>query len=732
MKQVTFLLLVIYQLWTSFYGRSQDDRPTRSYQLNVVLAKQQKSVDLGAIQATFQQAGIALDIRFQTRKNLDKDTRKWEFPEIGTNQYTRQQKEWRDKDFPNGFPSDLKQLYLYCVPADTQQYFAIPHKSVGFIGVQNGAISSLSVQKALLTQFGVSGKYMDSVVLNGKITADQLTELQSNIIPFRFSDDYENIPTSNGRVAFYFWKEDPDGTFRLNPENPMEAFIHPFKQNHFYVYLDVSNPFFKPRFHVFGYHICLIHLLAVLLTLVVQFFTFRTINQRMLDTRFFKRLSFRVAKLLIWALAISSNIFAFYATEFYYTNYHMRFHEITSFHGKSQSMLQHELEDNNQFQVQDAFFTKSQVFRQINASWYAQHEDRVLYFDVDSTNKARFLHSRNILELNTIPYRKKTSSHYVVFRFHDVNNQITKEKVFNHMGFELTQKLLLPDPAKRILVFVNGYRPVSTNQSMSEFLSSFQEKGVEFPDSKNQLFSMDRYSYWEPWKQFNQRFQQRIQADEIWYADGHHSVSTSNHGSVIHFAGTASIYPPLCQSKTHHCYQTKLPSNQRVSTMKLLATSPNYDGFNLRFQRGKIAGKNLLQVLNEAPNYSKNDTIYLVSHSMGHAYAMGMSSVLKGKVNLGDCYIIAPENPRGKTFASADWKNVWQYGTVRNGKTKHAPCQQDGVAPQSLVKGLSPTHRISFPKGQAKHMGFFNSHFIGYYTWIFDIPKGKPGYVSQH
>jgi hypothetical protein len=483
---------------------------------------------------------------------------------------------------------------------------------------------------------------------------------------------------------------------------------------------------------VLGYHICLIHLLAVLLTLIVQFFTFRHINQRMLDTRFFKRLSFRVAKLLIWAMAISSNIFAFYATEFYYTNYHMRFHEITSFHGKSQSMLQHELEDINQFQVQEAYFTKSQVFRQINASWYAQHEDRVLYFDVDSTNKARFLHSRNILELSTIPYRKRTSSHYVVFRFHDGQQQITKEKVYNHMGFELTKKLLLPDPVKRILVFVNGYRPISTNQSMSEFLSSFQEKGVEFPDSKNQLFSMDRYAYWEPWKQFNQLFQQRIQADEIWYADGHHSVSTSNHGSVIHFAGTASIYPPLCQTKTHHCYRTKLPSNQRVSTMKLLATSPNYDGFNLRFQRGKIAGKNLLQVLNEAPNYSKNDTIYLVSHSMGHAYAMGMSSVLKGKVNLGDCYIIAPENPRGKTFASDDWKNVWQYGTIRNGKKKQAPCQQDGVAPQSLVKGLSPTHRISFPKEQAKHMGFFNSHFIGYYMWIFDIPKGKPGYVPQH
>jgi hypothetical protein len=188
MKQVTFLLLVIFQLGASFYGRTQDGLQSVSYQLNIVLAKNQQSVDLRSIQATFQKAGIALDIQFQTRKNQDKDTRSWEFPEIGTNQFTRQQKEWRDNDFPNGFPSDVKQLYLYCVPADTLQYFAIPHKSVGFIGVKNGAISSMSVKKTLLVQFGVSPKYIDSVGLNGQISTVQLAELQSNLIPFRFSE----------------------------------------------------------------------------------------------------------------------------------------------------------------------------------------------------------------------------------------------------------------------------------------------------------------------------------------------------------------------------------------------------------------------------------------------------------------------------------------------------------------------------------------------------------------
>jgi hypothetical protein len=732
MKQVTFRLLVILCLVTSFYGSAQDDNHSIPYRLNIVLSNQQKSVDLRSVQATFKKAGIELDVQFQTRKNRNEETLEWEFPAIGTNQFTRQQKEFRDLDFPNGFPNDPHQLYLYCVPADTQQFFAIPNKSVGYVGVKNGLISLRSVQKALLVQFGVSTKDIDSFTLNGQLTTKQRNQLQSNLIPFRFSDDYESIQTSNGRVAYYFWNENPDGTFLLDPTNPMEGFTHPFKQNHFYVYLDVTNPFFKPRFNILGYHICLIHLLAVILTLILQFLTFRKINKRMLDSRFFKRMSYRFAKIIIWALAISSNLFAFYATEFYYSNYHMKFHEITSFHGKNQSVLQHNLDNIDQFMTQDALFTKSQVFRQINGRWFAQREDRVLYFDVDSNNHARFLHSRNMLELNTIPYRKRTRSHFVVFRFHDVNDKITSEKVFNHMGFELTKKLLLPDPAKRILVFVNGYRPVSTNQSMSDFLATFQEKGVEFPDSKNQLFSMDRYAYWEPWKQFNMRFQERIHADEIWYADGHHSVATSNHESVVKFAGTAAIYPKLCKTAKHHCYQTVLPSNQRVATMSLLATSPNYDGFNLRFKRGKIAGRNLLQVLNEAPNYSANDTLYIVSHSMGHAYAMGMMSVLKGQLNFGDYYAIAPENPVGKTLESSQWRNVWQYGTSRSGKSKNYPCQQDGVAPQSLVKGLPSSQRVIFPASNAKNMGFTESHFIGYYSWIFDIPQGKKGFIRQN
>jgi hypothetical protein len=422
----------------------------------------------------------------------------------------------------------------------------------------------------------------------------------------------------------------------------------------------------------------------------------------------------------------------FYATEFYYTNYHMKFHEISSFHGKSQSTLQHGLDDSKEFQKIDANLTKSQVFRQIDSSWYAQREDRVLYFEIDSANKARFIHSRNTLELKTQHYSKPTQSHFVVFRYLGRNKEILKEKVFNHMGVDLTNKLKLADPPKRILVFVNGYRPVSTNHSISDFLTTFQEKGVEFPNSKNQLYSMDRFAYWEPCNQFNLQFQERIRADEVWYADGHHSVATSNHRSVVNFAGAAAIYPKLCHTKKHHCYQTELPTKKKINTVDLLATSPNYDGFNLRFKNGKIAGYNLLQVLNEAPNFSQNDTVYIVSHSMGHAYALGMATVLKGHVQLGDYFAIAPENAVGKRMDVNPWKHIWQYGAFRTGPNRQAPCQQDGVAPQSLIKGISSFQHISFPAAYGNQLGFFNSHFVGYYTWIFDIEEGKPGHVPKH
>jgi hypothetical protein len=167
------------------------------------------------------------------------------------------------------------------------------------------------------------------------------------------------------------------------------------------------------------------------------------------------------------------------------------------------------------------------------------------------------------------------------------------------------------------------------------------------------------------------------------------------------------------------------------STYSLLPNSPNRRGFRERKENGRIAGKNLLMMLNEIPNRSENDTIYMVAHSMGYAYALGMIEELRGQVHFGGFYIIAPENASSGKVRTNEWQEVWQYGSRLNKDRKDPPCLQDGVAPQSRAGGLSESSRAYFPRNWYWKQGFFDSHYIGHYTWIFDIPKGQPGYIEQ-
>ncbi|NBR15861.1 MAG: hypothetical protein EBU01_14975, partial [Crocinitomicaceae bacterium] len=351
----------------------------------------------------------------------------------------------------------------------------------------------------------------------------------------------------------------------------------------------------------------------------------------------------------------------------------------------------------------------------------------------NDTLKARFAGSKHRVELKTIDYVHSAQSHYIIFRTKDSTGKIIKEEVFNHLGVDLTKRYRMKDPAKRILVFVNGYRPVSISNSLENNIEDVKNKGVEYPDSKNYLYSYDRYNYWRPWNEIDLLFQKRINPSEVWYADGHHSVSTSNHLSLVNFSTNAGIYPKPCKRNKHHlCKYTTITGKKKVKTIGLLALKPNIDGFRLRKKHGRIAGKNLNQILNELPNNSLNDTLYIVSHSMGYAYSLGIIEELRGKIQFGACYIIAPENARSGKINKDEWREVWQYGAKLYGKRKNAPCLQDGVAPQVCVKGLKESNRIYFPKNMERKMGYFQSHFVGYFTWILDIKKDKKGHINQH
>jgi hypothetical protein len=255
--------------------------------------------------------------------------------------------------------------------------------------------------------------------------------------------------------------------------------------------------------------------------------------------------------------------------------------------------------------------------------------------------------------------------------------------------------------------------------------------GVEFPNSSNVLFATDRFDYWRPWGNFDQRIMNRIKPNEVYYADGHHSVASSNHGSVFNFAKAAAEYPKPCKGK-HRCKFSKTTAGTKLETLDMLPFTSNKKGFNLRRKNGRIAGRNLYQLLNEVPGNSGNDTLFIVAHSMGYAYSLGMVEALRNKCVFGEYYIFAPENAEAGKVIQSEWNTVYQYGSIPKGARKQAPCLQDGVAPQTKTNGLSAQNRLTFPVSHYKKMGFTGSHFIGFYDWVFEIPQGEKGAITQH
>ena len=146
--------------------------------------------------------------------------------------------------------------------------------------------------------------------------------------------------------------------------------------------------------------------------------------------------------------------------------------------------------------------------------------------------------------------------------------------------------------------------------------------GIEYPNSTNFIYDFYRFDYWRPLKEINLLFQKRINPSNAYYADGHFSVRTSNYRSLLNFSSISSLYPKLCKDSLHHtCYKIQDATLEQFlfnqsKTINQLKIRPNKRGFNYRKYKGRISGKNLLQILNETPGLSINYTLYIVAHSM--------------------------------------------------------------------------------------------------------------------
>jgi hypothetical protein len=284
-----------------------------------------------------------------------------------------------------------------------------------------------------------------------------------------------------------------------------------------------------------------------------------------------------------------------------------------------------------------------------------------------------------------------------------------------------TQLLTIIDKCSQngnVLLFVNGYRPYPDYETMT----------MEKPDTDNSITENDRYGYWQG---IDRQFIEKLKPKscQIWYADGHHSVSTSNHGSIPAFA--SSMYS--CSSElVRVAIFAKFP-NVVTGTYAALGcyhnTDKNADGFYKRYRNGVLAGAEMLKKIQY--NISLNekgeitDTLDVVCHSMGYAYALGIIEVLRSKIPFGRLYIIAPENPTQGTINRTEWTDVWQYGSNEDNDPIDV---QDGVAQQGPVGGISD-RRAYIPASVPR--GFLESHSIGNYNWIFDIVNPLiPGYVK--
>lgn len=702
----------------------------------------------------YGQANVAFRVKLAPLFQPEDDADLLNNPSPQFDRYTDQMIEIRNAYFDAHKPNGAYYIFLaegFVNPA--VQGYMVRNKAVGFVkyeqpdlyrsiaqqlGFGVGALQATWLDKG--PKKGTTDNLMDAGT-GVNLSFVQWEDIQRNIRTIAYYDDYEDVRTNNGIIAYYFWKEDAQGNIIATSGNFTNAIRHPFKRNQYSLHLDIDNWLFSPLFAIGVYEVCALQLLILTLLLIGS----RLLRQKLIH---WLNTKFRVRRVLRWffrILSVGVSAVVFYVLFLLINQGYMLFEvergELEYLRGVEQNQAETLLRNNVNNQRLAEKELGSEILVQRGDSWYLERQKRVLYFEVteeyDAWSTCKFRGSSDTLSLPTKNYREPAESHYFVFIYKKKDGSVAIEKVYNHAGSEISDKLGLEDPARRILLLVNGYRPTSLGKTFEENFADIQANGLEFPNSKNLIYDFDRYEYWEPWKQMNVRFKERINPSEVYYADGHFSVATSNHRSLINFTALSTSYPHRCKHGRHVCQSTEVKdlyffsSKGEGKTANLLRMSPNQEGFDERRRNGRIAGKNMLTMLNELPNRSANDTLYIVAHSMGYAYSLGIIDELRGKIEFGGMYIIAPENASAGKINRNEWKEVWQYGSNFGRYAKGAPCLLDGIAPQVKAGGLSREQRVFIPSKFVKRMGFFDSHFIGHYTWIFDIPVGNPGYIQQ-
>jgi hypothetical protein len=722
----------------------------------IVVPMVTNGLNLGSLEtslnAIFRQALMKIDIFIKPLFQLSGKDQPLRMTNPLTNdQYTDQMRKIRDTYFSRFPDADKHAFYLFVTPDflnNSTEGFCVKSKSIAFIPLDTGALFNRNCARIIAQSIGslkIRNDRSENLMAVGMgllLDHEQWNEMRHNPHTYAIYDNYEDLKTNNGSVAYYFWREDAAGNIVLDSDVFLNNIKRPFKKNYTSYHLDINEFMYSPRMTLWGTKFCFWHFVSLVFVWPVLWFlrgrVLLKIYRKLRKPSFWRITSGWIV--LLFTILI--NILAFEWIEVGYRRFEVRTGVMKDLGVMNTNQAIETILHNENIKNRSEPKLKSEIIIRRNNFWYLKKRAQVLYFDlfVDRNQrpvKAKFASDSDSLIINQINYSIKARSHYVVVNYRDEKKRLLFQRLYNHSGSDLGAKLTTKDPVQRILLFVNGYRPTSIGHSFEENFEDLQRNGLEYPNSNNIIYDFDRYDYWNPWNAMDSMFVQRINPSKKYYADGHFSVATSNHESLVKFTALAAVYPKRCKDRMRHtCYQTVVTStgwfgSKNKNTKDLLRLSSNYSGFRERYQNGCIAGRSMLQELNEIPNRSDNDTLYIVAHSMGYAYALGMINELRGKIAFGGFYILAPENASCGKVIPGEWKEVWQYGCNFNRGREDAPCLQDGVAPQTAVSGLSDRFRCYFPADLYEQKGFYSSHFVGYYSWIFDIKKGSKGFIGQ-
>lgn len=352
--------------------------------------------------------------------------------------------------------------------------------------------------------------------------------------------------------------------------------------------------------------------------------------------------------------------------------------------------------------------TGSILYIRHEGKWIFKIRKNVIYFEYDEKNQLRFKSAKDSIVLPTLGVNMPTIGQHTVFSYWSKDpatgiRSITRQEIWNYAGENVTEFFTSSNSLspQRILVFSNGYRGVSKNWDPTD----------------NLVTNFDRYWYWQS---FDDTLIARFKPDEKWYINGSMGVSTSTHRSMGGFGISyvaAKCFPWTKKSKF------------------LLNQKENFIGFETRKQEGRIAGKAFIQQRNTFPSTNNcKDTVDIVCHSMGYAYVLGFIEEVKSSVIFGRFVIISPE---GACTDNPEWslfKSAWQYGSAFNDGSPVS--EQDGVAPQCLIKGIDTCDpccfgKITTPEEWSKK-GFRESHEIPHIRWVFEaIPIDNPAYIRR-